>query len=148
MDRSSNLIQKIPVVAAMIFQDHQESGTFLIAKRKEPPLWEFPGGKVEDGETLQKALVREIKEELDCDIVVGEWIGQSTVLVGHKSIVMDLFQCTLIDGEPKPLEHLELCWIGVDALNHFEWAAADIPLLPKIREFMLNKAIFMERHYD
>ncbi len=126
------MMKKIPVVAAMIQKEHQ----ILIAKRKIPPIgWEFPGGKVEDGESKKEALVREIKEELAIQIQVGEQVGQSNVLVENKRIIMDLFSCVLLEGEPQNMEHEKLEWIQPSSLRNWEWAPADIPLLPLIEAY-------------
>ena len=123
----------IPVVAALIVRGER----ILIAKRRSLPFgWEFPGGKVEANESLEEALVREIKEELSVTIRVGDHIGQSTVLVAQdRQVVMDLFVCELIVGEPNNQEHEELRWIVPQELRNWEWAPADIPLLPQIETF-------------
>lgn len=124
--------KKIDVVAAMI----QKGEQILIAKRVSPPkAWEFPGGKVEEGESKEQALIREIQEELAVQIHVGQHIGQSDVRVGTRRIVMDLFVCYLLEGEPKNLEHEALKWIKPTELSGWDWAPADIPLLPLVEEY-------------
>ena len=124
--------KKIIVVAAAICRGEQ----ILIAKRSFQQgfsgLWEFPGGKVEERETMQQALQREIKEELECLIEVGQLIAKSTVDLGDKFIEMSLFEASLVAGEPKNIEHQELRWISVAELFQFQWAPADIPLLGKL----------------
>jgi 8-oxo-dGTP diphosphatase len=130
--------EKIDVVAAMI----QKGDQILIAKRCSPPkAWEFPGGKVEKGEGKAQALIREIKEELAVQIKVGQHIGQSDVLVGTTQIVMDLFACSLLEGEPQNLEHEALKWIKPTQLNGWDWAPADIPLLPLVEEYFGAKDV-------
>ena len=130
--------EKIDVVAAMI----QKGDQILIAKRCSPPkAWEFPGGKVEKGEGKAQALIREIKEELAVQIKVGQHIGQSDVLVGTTQIVMDLFACSLLEGEPQNLEHEALKWIKSTQLKGWDWAPADIPLLPLVEEYFGAKDV-------
>lgn len=88
--------------------------------------WEFPGGKVEPGETPQEALVREIKEELDADIVVGDLL--TTVEYDYPTfhLSMDCFWAKQVEGsEMKLLEHEAAKWLSLDELDEVEWLAAD-----------------------
>ena len=101
--------------------------------------WEFPGGKVEPGETPTEALHREIGEELGVEIQVDEWLGQGRASARGCTIVLDVYWSTLIKGEPEPREHLALRWIGVDEINGLRWADADIPLLPALRQTLENR---------
>ncbi len=89
--------------------------------------WEFPGGKVEPGETPQEALVREIKEELDADIIVGDLL--TTVEYDYPTfhLSMDCFWAKLVEGtEMKLLEHEAAKWLALDELDEVEWLGADI----------------------
>ena len=89
--------------------------------------WEFPGGKVEPGETPQEALVREIKEELDADIVVGDLL--TTVEYDYPTfhLSMDCFWAKLVEGsEMRLLEHEAAKWLSLDSLDEVEWLPADI----------------------
>ena len=125
-------MKKIPVVAAMIQKDKK----ILIAKRIKPPVgWEFPGGKIEDGESKVDALIREIQEELAIRIQVGKHIGQSEVLTNDKKIIMDLFACIVLDGVPQNKEHEMLKWIDPSRLRLWDWAPADIPLLSQVEAY-------------
>ena len=127
--------KKIQVVAAVI----QKERKILIAKRSNsgvhPSLWEFPGGKVEEGETLKEALKREIKEELDCWITVGDFIDESMVFTDTLQIEMAVFEAIVQQGEPRKLEHAELRWIEIHELECFTWAPADIPLLESVSRY-------------
>ena len=88
--------------------------------------WEFPGGKVEPGETPQEALVREIKEELDADIVVGELLTTVEYDYPKFHLSMDCFWATLAEGsELKLLEHEAAKWLALDSLSGVEWLPAD-----------------------
>ena len=124
--------KEIPVVAAMI----QKEERVLIAKRiRNPKKWEFPGGKVETGEGKKAALIREIEEELAVKIEVGDHIGQSQILTGENEIVMDLFACIVVDGVLQNKEHEILEWILPCNLRDWDWAPADIPLLPLVEAY-------------
>ncbi|HTZ19688.1 MAG TPA: (deoxy)nucleoside triphosphate pyrophosphohydrolase [Opitutaceae bacterium] len=119
------------MVAAVIERD----GRVLVAQR--PPLkhlarkWEFPGGKVEPGEEPAAALVREIKEELDCDIVVGRALPRSTHTYATMTIELIPFFCRLASGsaEPHPHEHIAVCWATPAELKTLDLAAADWPVV-------------------
>ncbi|CAN5379493.1 hypothetical protein BH10ACT8_BH10ACT8_20790 [soil metagenome] len=107
------------------------NGRVLSAQRNHPPelagRWEFPGGKVEKGESLQRALVRECKEELDVAVVVGDEIGRRRLDAGATLV---LFAATLADplAEPAALEHQELRWLARSQVLSVDW-------LPANREF-------------
>lgn len=96
--------------------------------------WEFPGGKVESGETSQEALVREIKEELDADIIVGDLL--TTVEYDYPTfhLSMDCFWATLIEGSKmKLLEHEAAKWLSLDELDEVEWLPADVKVVEAIK---------------
>lgn len=95
--------------------------------------WEFPGGKVEPGETPQEALVREIKEELDADITVGDLL--TTVEHDYPTfhLSMDCFWATLTEGsELKLLEHEAAKWLSIENINSVDWLPADIKVVEAI----------------
>ncbi len=120
----------IPVVCALIERD----GLLLIAQRpanKHLALqWEFPGGKVEPGERPEAAIVREIKEELGCDILITRALPRFTHAY---AVVIEMipFVCRLVPGspEPRPLEHVALQWVTPAALPAFDLAPADLPVI-------------------
>lgn len=125
-------IRKIRVVAAAIVVD----GRLLIAQRSEKMssafLWEVPGGKVEDGESDHAALVRELREELNIEVEVKDFVGMSCVVVGSKEIEMYVYRCIIQKGEPQALEHRQLSWADESTLLSVLWAPADIPLIPQL----------------
>lgn len=97
--------------------------------------WEFPGGKVEPGETSQEALIREIKEELDADIIVGDML--TTVEYDYPTfhLSMDCFWVTLVEGSKmKLLEHEAAKWLSLDELDEVEWLAADVKVVEAIKK--------------
>ena len=98
--------------------------------------WEFPGGKVEEGETPQQALVREIKEELDAIIMVGELIDIIEYDYPTFHLTMSCFWCEVIDGELKLLEAEAAKWLTKNDLYDVQWLPADITLVENIKKQM------------
>ncbi|WP_308206064.1 (deoxy)nucleoside triphosphate pyrophosphohydrolase [Actinoallomurus spadix] len=113
-------------------------GRLLAACRADPPElaggWEFPGGKVEPGETEQEALVRECREELGIDVVVGERIGADCPL--HNGMVMRVWTASLTRGEPQAREHSELRWLTEAQLFDVPWLPADLPVVEAVRRHL------------
>lgn len=122
----------IDVAAALIFHN----GKLLITQRRPgdhlPNLWEFPGGKVEPGETFEHCLVREIREELGVEISVGELVEDLTHTYPEKSVRLCFFNCRLLSGEAKPIHVQDLRWIARDELRNFEFPAADAKLIERL----------------
>lgn len=98
--------------------------------------WEFPGGKIEAGETSQEALVREVREELDVEIRVGDFIGTIEYDYPTFHLSMDCFWCEVTRGDLKLLEAEEAKWLSKDALRSVQWLPADIVLIEKIENQM------------
>ena len=94
--------------------------------------WEFPGGKIEPGETPQEALVRELKEELDITTIVGGLIDTVEYDYPEFHLSMDCFWCTIADGEPVLKEHEAARWLTREELDSVEWLPADVKLVEKI----------------
>ena len=121
--------QIIQVVGAAIVG---ENGRVLCAQRGYGPLigkWEFPGGKVEKGETDQQALAREIKEELGIDIIVQDFIEESYTEYKDKNINLRVYKCKYVSGEINDTEHQSLKWMKNEELETLDWAEADIPIM-------------------
>ncbi len=119
------------VVGAAIIVD----GRLLAAQRTEPPElaggWEFPGGKVEPGETDHEAIVRECREELGIEISVGCRVGDDWPL--NNGYFMHVWTAGIVDGEPKALEHSELRWLAEAELLDVPWLPADLRVLEAVR---------------
>ncbi len=119
-------------VAAIVLR----GDTVLVARRLPGGvlggMWEFPGGKLESGETLQECLIREIREELAAGIEVGEAFGVYEHAYTHFRITLHAFRCTLLDGEPQPLEAAELAWVGPQELKEYPMGKVDRQIARRI----------------
>ena len=124
---------KLKVTAAVLAKD----GKFLIAKRKKDDvlggLWEFPGGKIEDGETAEECLAREIKEELDITIEVGELITSNRHKYPHGYFELIAYRVKYISGEIVLNDHDDFKWVTVDEMDNFEFPPADISIIKELK---------------
>lgn len=126
-------MKKIDVVGAVILNENNE---VLCALRSQmmsmPGLWEFPGGKIEPGETPEASLIREIEEELGCTIEVGGLIADA--VHEYPAIIVRLitYSSKIVAGEPAAKEHEKLIWLPVNELSALEWAPADLPTIERL----------------
>ena len=122
------------VVAALIWEQNR----FMICQRPAHKaralLWEFVGGKVEEKESMEDALVRECREELDITVSVGEIFTQVFHEYPDIHIRLTLFNCTIAEGTPKLLEHNDLQWITPEQIPNFDFCPADEDILALIRK--------------
>ena len=126
------------VVGAAIIAD----GRVLACARSAPPevagRWEFPGGKVEPGETEIAALIRECAEELAVRVEIGGRVGRD-VRMAHGRSVLKVYVARLLHGDqPKPLEHSELRWLAATELDTVTWLPADAPIVAALRPLLSN----------
>ena len=121
------------VVAALIWDQDR----FMICQRPAHKarglLWEFVGGKTEPGESMEDALIRECREELDITISVGKVFTQVIHEYPEILIRLTLFHCNIADGTPKLLEHNDLKWIHPSQIPNFEFCPADKDILTLIQ---------------
>lgn len=112
----------------------------LIAQRasseKMAGKWEFPGGKIEPGETPQQCLKREIWEELEVEIDVLDFFGESIYPYEHGEIRLLAYFCRWLGGNFVLKVHSRIEWVGKDELNQFDYAPADIPLVEKLKALL------------
>ena len=124
----------VGVVGAALVRD----GRVLASRRTEPPrlagFWEFPGGKVEPGESDVQALVRELREELQVEVEVGERLGDD-LLIGTTA-VLRVYVCRLVRGEPALVDHDEHRWLGAGELRDVAWLPVDLPLVDQLPDVL------------
>jgi len=125
-------IPHLHVVAAVIVRDN----TILCAQRKAggelSRMWEFPGGKVEPGESHREALEREIDEELNLRIQAGEHIHTVEHRYAAFSISLHAYRATILSGVPSLNEHLAIRWLQAEELRMLDWAPADLPIVERL----------------
>ena len=126
-------MKTIKVVAAIIKRDHKIFATQR-GYGEFKGGWEFPGGKIEEGETPEKALVREIKEELDTIISVGEKLGCVEYDYPAFHLSMDCFWAEIVSGDLRLKEHEAAKWLTRDELDSVDWLPADLGLIAEIKK--------------
>jgi 8-oxo-dGTP diphosphatase len=129
-------MKSIEVVAAII----QSGGRTLCVQRGPAKFdyihhkYEFPGGKVEEGETKESAIIREIQEELHLDIIEPKFFSTVNHQYPDFYITMHSFICSIEHKKITLTEHIDQKWLKVEDLNSLDWAAADIPIVRKLQE--------------
>lgn len=133
-------MKTIRVVAAVIQSVNENGAPVILATQRGygeyKDGWEFPGGKIETGESPAEALVREIREELDTTIVVGELIDTIEYDYPDFHLSMDCFLCEIEDGSPVLKEHEAARWLTKEQLNSVDWLPADLKLIGKCADML------------
>ncbi|MBQ8750241.1 MAG: 8-oxo-dGTP diphosphatase MutT [Alphaproteobacteria bacterium] len=124
------------VGTAIIFNEKNE---ILIGQRPEGKdlagLWEFPGGKKEEGETIKECIVREIREELDVECEVGEFLLEVVKEYKHGEFKLEVYKSRIKDASSmKALVHQDLKWVSIAKLDNYEFPPADIDIIKYLKE--------------
>ena len=132
-------MKTIRVVAAVIKAEKEDGKQVIFATQRGygelKGGWEFPGGKIEDGETPQEALRREIMEELETEIKVGDLIDTIEYDYPTFHLSMDCFWAEIVSGDLVLKEHEAARWLTMDNLNSVDWLPADVTLIDKIKRW-------------
>ena len=127
--KTINVVAAIIRDGARIFATQRGYGEFKDG-------WEFPGGKVEEGETPQEALKREIEEELETEIEVGDYLTTIEYDYPKFHLSMKCYWAKIVEGKPVLLEHEAAKWLTKDTIDSVEWLPADISIIDKVKEHL------------
>ena len=137
-------MKTLNVVAAIIHKDDK----VLATKRGYGEfinMWEFPGGKIENSETKEEALIREIREELDCEIEITNFALDLEYQYPTFYLKMSCYDCNIRSGTPKLLEHNDAKWLTKEELDDINWIPADIEVVNYLKKSMNTKNEIMEK---
>ena len=140
--------QKIDVTAAIIVKNEK-----VLAARRRPGIhlagyWEFPGGKVKDGEAPEDCLARELQEEFQISTKVGPFFGENQYDYGSKAVHLMAYWVKHLSGKFQLIDHDEIRWLTLDELNIVEWAPADIPLVELYKKLARTAAFYNTKAKD
>ena len=130
-------MKTVEVVAGIILDDSDRIFCVQRGESNKPYIskkWEFPGGKLEDGETREEALIRELKEELRIEVDPFEFVLTVDHTYPDFRLIMHSFKCRILnDKEPELTEHLQSKWLNSSDLDELDWAAADVPIVEVLK---------------
>lgn len=130
-------MKTVEVVAGIILDDSDRIFCVQRGESNKPYIskkWEFPGGKLEDGETREEALIRELKEELRIEVDPFEFVLTVDHTYPDFRLIMHSFKCRILnDQEPELTEHLQSKWLNTSDLDELDWAAADVPIVEVLK---------------
>lgn len=140
VEQSRGSVNILRVVGAAIV-----SGERCLVAQRGPKMslaskWEFPGGKVELGEPPRVALAREIFEELGLHVTVAEQLGTGSANAGARVVVLDVYVATITSGTLALSEHAQAKWATAAELAAFDWAEADVPIVPAVARWLRSRA--------
>ena len=136
------MAEKNLIIAVGVVIIHENK--LLIAKRLPDKAmankWEFPGGKLEENETLEECAIREIKEELCIDVEIDDYLGYEDLPGKHDDYCLHIYTAKLLDDKTKIFltEHSEYAWVFFDELSEFDLPAFDLPFIKKLRKLVLS----------
>ena len=128
-------MKQIEVVAAIIMADNKIFATQR-GYGEFKDMWEFPGGKMEPGETPEQALVREIKEELAADIAVDKFVCTIEHDYPTFHLTMHNYLCHVVSGDLQLLEHEAAKWLNIENIDSVNWLPADLKILPPLKSLL------------
>ncbi len=133
-------MKTVKVVAALIFRKSQEGTRQVFASQRGygdwKDWWEFPGGKVEEGESPEEALAREIREELATQVQVGNYVGSIEYDYPAFHLSMRCYECSVISGKLELLEHENAAWLTKEELRSLRWLPADVTILDQVERLL------------
>ncbi|MBD1904274.1 8-oxo-dGTP diphosphatase MutT [Funiculus sociatus GB2-A5] len=135
MSQTSALLPHKSIGVAVIWNEQRQ----ILIDRRRPGglmggLWEFPGGKIEPGETVVECIKREIKEELGIEIEVGDRLIVIDYIYSQFSITLNVHHCQHLTGIPQPIESEEVRWVTLDQLDQYPFPAANIQIINALRK--------------
>lgn len=127
----------INVVGAAILQDGKLYTVQRGFEKTLPGLWEFPGGKIEDGESHEEALIREIKEELDTEIEITDFVNTAAYDYDFGRVILSVYTARIISGDLILSEHIAEKWLAADELLSVDWAPVDYAAVDLLGKMMV-----------
>ncbi|VYU45073.1 NUDIX domain-containing protein [Clostridium tertium] len=123
----------IKVVGAIIENENNEVLCSLPSKNMSiSKLWEFPGGEINDGENPEVAIVRKIKDTLNCTVKFESLFSATTYEYEDYILNLMVAKCSLVDGQPLPKDYLKLIWLPIEYIESLNWSQTDIPTVKKL----------------